>query len=121
MLLQVERGRRENVQRGLSELNHLMGNQTFLLLFVRTLEKQPDFTVKSRVRVASLLSVVLQHRMEYHTEYVCTSALNCETFLLHTEITSTNFIAVCRILKTLLADLVDKLMEDHNPKLLLRR
>jgi hypothetical protein len=72
MLFQVDYGRRESVQRGLSIFNQLIGNRTFLLLFVRTLEKQPDFSVKSRVRVASLLSAVLQNRMEYHTEYACT-------------------------------------------------
>ena len=67
-LIKVDIGRRESVMRGLSTFNQLIGNRTFLLLFVRTLEKQPDFSVRSRVRVASLLSVVLQTRMEYHTE-----------------------------------------------------
>lgn len=46
-----------------------MGNKTFLLTFVRTLEANKKFSMRDRVNVASLISVALQTRMEYATEY----------------------------------------------------
>ncbi|KAI0232085.1 Plexin-A4 [Lamellibrachia satsuma] len=80
---------------GLHRFNQLIGNKTFLLLFIRTLECNPNFSMRERVNVASLLSVTLQNRMEYHTE----------------------------ILKTLLAERIEKSMEGRSfhPKLFLRR
>src|SRR5699024_2353903 len=69
-------------------------NRTFLLLFIRTLELNRYFSMRDRVNVASLIMVTLQGRMEY-----CTS-----------------------ILKTLLADLIEKCIDGKShPKLLLRR
>ena len=60
--------RNESRMRGLSELNRLVEQRTFLLSFIRTLEAQEKFVVKDRVKVASLLSVVLQNRLVYFTE-----------------------------------------------------
>lgn len=85
---------RPNFERGLASFGQLILNKTFLLLFIRTLEADRKFTMRDRVNVASLIMVTLQNRMEYCTD----------------------------ILKTLLADLIEKSMESRShPKLLLRR
>jgi len=59
--------------RGLQQFNSLISCKTFILLFIRTLERDKDFNVRDKVFVASLLSAALQNRMEYHTEYVTQS------------------------------------------------
>ena len=64
----------------------LVMNKTFLLLFIRTLESNRYFSMRDRVNVASLIMVTLQGRMEYCTD----------------------------ILKTLLADLIERCMEGKN-------
>ncbi|XP_036358669.1 plexin-A1 isoform X4 [Octopus sinensis] len=72
----------------------LIKNATFLLTFIRTLEAHQSFTMRDRVKVASLISVTLQSDMVYATS----------------------------ILKTLLEDLIKRSIEGNNhPKLLLRR
>ncbi|CAL1531518.1 unnamed protein product [Lymnaea stagnalis] len=93
--LELDYRNREDTERGLKLFFNLIRNKTFLLIFVRTLEGNPDFTMKDRVNVASLISVSLQTQMEYATE----------------------------ILKTLLAELIEKTVENPkvHPKLLLRR
>ncbi|KFM60857.1 Plexin-A2, partial [Stegodyphus mimosarum] len=69
-------------------------NKIFLLLFIRTLESNRYFSMRDRVNVASLIMVTLQGKMEYCTD----------------------------ILKTLLAELIEKCIEGKShPKLLLRR
>ena len=60
--------RNESRMRGLSELNRLVEQRSFLLCFIRTLEGQDKFVVKDRVKVASLLSVILQNRLDHFTE-----------------------------------------------------
>lgn len=80
--------------KALQLFGHLIMNKTFLLLFIRTLEKNRFFSMRDRVTVASLLMVTLQARMEY-----CTS-----------------------ILKILLAELIERCIDGKShPKLLLRR
>ncbi|XP_060073479.1 plexin-A4-like [Ylistrum balloti] len=92
--LEVDYARRESVERGLKQFAQMLNNKTFLLIFVRTLEGHKHFTMRDRVNVASLISVALQTKMEYATD----------------------------ILKTLLAELIEKSVEGKNhPKLLLRR
>ncbi|XP_064633300.1 plexin-A4-like isoform X2 [Lineus longissimus] len=92
--LEVDLNRKETIEKGLRLFDALIGNKTFLLVFIRTLEGNKNFSMRDRVNVASLLSVTLQGRMEYHTD----------------------------ILKTLLAELIEKTVESkNNPKLLLRR
>ncbi|KAK7493969.1 hypothetical protein BaRGS_00014851 [Batillaria attramentaria] len=92
--LQIDFHRRESVERGLRQFAGLISNKTFLLTFIRTLEANRSFNLRDRVNVASLISVALQTQMEYSTE----------------------------ILKTLLAELIEKTVESKNtPKLLLRR
>ncbi len=65
---QVDLTRRDGFDRGLKLFHNLLLNKTFLLLFIRTLESHRDFSMRERVNVASLISVALQNRMEYHTE-----------------------------------------------------
>ncbi|XP_060579456.1 plexin-A2-like isoform X2 [Ruditapes philippinarum] len=92
--LDVDPSKREQIEHGLKLFSQLIGNRTFLLTFVRTLEANKKFSMRERVNVASLISVALQTRMEYATE----------------------------ILKTLLSELIEKSVEGKNhPKLLLRR
>jgi len=62
--LQVDEG----MSRGLQQFNSLLSSKTFILLFIRTLEREKEFNVRDKVCVASLLSAALQNRMEYHTE-----------------------------------------------------
>lgn len=83
-----------NMEKGLALFGQLILNKTFVLLFIRTLESNRYFSMRDRVNVASLLMVTLQNRMEYCTD----------------------------VLKTLLADLIERSMESRShPKLLLRR
>lgn len=85
---------RPNLERGLALFGQLIMNKTFLLLFIRTLESNRYFSMRDRVNVASLIMVTLQNRMEYCTD----------------------------ILKTSLADLIERNIENKShPKLLLRR
>ena len=93
-VLQWDRPELARKEKGLRLFGQLVMNKTFLLLFIRTLESNRYFSMRDRVNVASLIMVTLQSRMEYCTD----------------------------ILKTLLADLIEKCMEGKShPKLLLRR
>ena len=66
LMLKVDEG----MSRGLQQFNILLSSKTFILLFIRTLEREKEFNVRDKVSVASLLSAALQNRMEYHTECV---------------------------------------------------
>ncbi|CAG7720399.1 unnamed protein product [Allacma fusca] len=93
-VLQLDRPELHYKAKGLRHFGLLILNKTFLLLFIRTLENNRYFSMRDRVNVASLIMVSLQGKMEYCTD----------------------------ILKTLLAELIEKSMESKNhPKLLLRR
>lgn len=92
--LEVDYRRRDNVEKGLALFSQLIGNKTFLLTFIRTLESHKNFSMKDKVNVASLISVALQTKMEYSTD----------------------------ILKTLLSDLIERSIDGKKePKLLFRR
>jgi plexin A len=78
---------------GLQQFNQLLNSKQFLVIFIRTLEQQKNFSMRDKSVVASLLMVILQDKMEYATE----------------------------ILKALLNDLIDKSVERKTPKLLFRR
>lgn len=94
LVLQWERPELICKEKGLRLFGQLIMNKTFLLLFIRTLESNRYFSMRDRVNVASLIMVTLQSKMEYCTD----------------------------ILKTLLAELIEKCMEGKShPKLLLRR
>ncbi|XP_033744858.1 plexin-B-like isoform X3 [Pecten maximus] len=78
---------------GIVHFNQLLQNKHFLLLLIRTLERQKSFSIRDKSNVASLLMILYQNNMEYATE----------------------------ILKTLLADLIEKSVDSRHPKLMLRR
>uniref|UniRef100_A0A4W5KKD7 Plexin A3 n=1 Tax=Hucho hucho TaxID=62062 RepID=A0A4W5KKD7_9TELE len=83
-----------NVEKALRLFSQLLHSKMFLLTFIHTLEAQRSFSMRDRGNVASLLMAALQGRMEYATV----------------------------VLKQLLADLIEKNLENRNhPKLLLRR
>ncbi|CAG0902543.1 unnamed protein product [Cyprideis torosa] len=81
-------------EQGIKQFEQLVLNKTFFLLFIRTLEGNKYFSMRDRVNVTSLIMVALQGRMVYCTD----------------------------VLKTLLADLIERCMNGKShPKLLLRR
>ncbi|XP_052252632.1 plexin-A1-like isoform X6 [Dreissena polymorpha] len=83
----------EKVEREMEQLRNLFRSRQFLLLFIRTLEKQNSFTIQDRSDVATFLMVINHDNMEYITG----------------------------ILTSLLNDLIDKNVSSNSPKLLLRR
>ncbi|XP_078341905.1 plexin-B-like isoform X5 [Crassostrea virginica] len=89
--------RNENFDRhpdvALSHFRLLLNNKHFLLMFIRTLEKQKSFTIRDRANVASLLMILFQNNMEYVTQ----------------------------ILYALLIDLIEKSIETKRTKIMLRR
>ncbi|XP_076304731.1 plexin-A2-like isoform X2 [Tachypleus tridentatus] len=90
----IDPGKKPYIEKGLRQFGHLIMNKTFLLLFIRTLESNRYFSARDRVNVASLIMVTLQGKMEYCSD----------------------------ILKTLLAELIEKCIEGRgHPKLLFRR
>jgi plexin A len=94
IVLQWERPELLRKDKGLRLFGQLIMNKTFLLLFIRTLESNRYFSMRERVNVASLIMVTLQSKLEYCTD----------------------------ILKTLLAELIEKCIDGKShPKLLLRR
>ena len=62
--------RNSGLDHGLALFSQLVCNKIFLLSFIRTLEQRPDFIVRDRVNVASLICVVLHTRLDYLTEFV---------------------------------------------------
>ncbi|CAL4110360.1 unnamed protein product [Meganyctiphanes norvegica] len=93
-VLQMDRPDLQRKEKGLRLFGQLITNKTFLLLFIRTLESNRYFSMRDRVNVASLIMVALQGKMEYCSD----------------------------ILKTLLAELIEKCIEGKiHPKLLFRR
>lgn len=93
-IIQREKPELIRKEKGLRLFGQLVMNKTFLLLFIRTLESNRYFSMKDRVNVAAMIMITLQSRMEYCTD----------------------------ILKTLLAELIEKCIEGKShPKLLLRR
>lgn len=84
---------RNNRNYGLVLFAELLRNSQFLVVFVKTLEEQKNFTIRDKARVASLLMIIFHDQMEYTTE----------------------------ILKILLNDLIDRSVEKKHPKLMLRR
>uniref|UniRef100_A0A8C5SUY5 Plexin A3 n=1 Tax=Laticauda laticaudata TaxID=8630 RepID=A0A8C5SUY5_LATLA len=81
-------------EKGLRLFGQLLHTRPFLLTFIHTLEGQRGFSMRDRGAVASLTMVALQGRLDYATG----------------------------VLKQLLADLIEKNLQNRaHPKLLLRR
>lgn len=121
---QVDPARREQIEHGLKLFSQLMGNRTFLLTFVRTLEANKKFSMRERVNVASLISVALQTRMEYATEYVTFLPkehifLLKRNFFLHKRISSTHkelFSALMEIFVKMEKDTCSQLQKKYSKR-----
>lgn len=80
-------------QMAMRQFEQLLHNRCFLLRFIQTLESQRSFSIRDRVHVASLLTVLLMERMEYLTD----------------------------VLRALLHQLAAKTAQSRQPQLMLRR
>ena len=59
---------KEDVMKQLDQFQDLVMNKKFLLVFIHTLESQPNFSLQDKVTVASLLMVAFQNDLDYATE-----------------------------------------------------
>ncbi|XP_056271825.1 plexin-B2b isoform X2 [Pseudoliparis swirei] len=91
--LDIPEARRAIVTQALNQFSNLLNSKTFLIHFIRTLERSPDFNARAKVYFASLLTVALHGKLEYYTD----------------------------IMRTLLLELIEEYVHSKNPKLMLRR
>lgn len=57
-----------NYEISMDQFKQLLNNKCFLLLFINTLEQQRQFSIKDRVNVASLLTIIFMDKMDYLTD-----------------------------------------------------
>ncbi|KAM9467496.1 plexin-B2a isoform 1-T2 [Clarias gariepinus] len=91
--LDIPENRRPTVDQALNQFSNLLNSKTFLINFIRTLEKRQEFNARNKVYFASLLTVALHGKLEYYTD----------------------------IMRTLLLELMEEHVHSKNPKLMLRR
>ncbi|XP_076862790.1 plexin-B2a isoform X2 [Brachyhypopomus gauderio] len=91
--LDIPQKRQAIVDQALNQFSNLLNSKTFLINFIRTLESRPEFSARSKVYFASLLTVALHGKLEYYTD----------------------------IMRTLLLQLMEDHVHSKNPKLMLRR
>ncbi|XP_020774814.2 plexin-B2b [Boleophthalmus pectinirostris] len=91
--LDIPESRRATVTQALNQFSNLLNSKTFLINFIRTLERSNDFNARAKVYFASLLTVALHGKLEYYTD----------------------------IMRTLLLELMEEYVNSKNPKLMLRR
>lgn len=91
--LDIPDARRAIVTQALNQFSNLLNSKTFLINFIRTLERSHDFNARAKVYFASLLTVALHGKLEYYTD----------------------------IMRTLLLELMEGYVNSKNPKLMLRR
>uniref|UniRef100_A0A8C6WQ76 Plexin b2b n=1 Tax=Neogobius melanostomus TaxID=47308 RepID=A0A8C6WQ76_9GOBI len=91
--LDIPEARRATVTQALNQFSNLLNSKTFLINFIRTLERSNDFNARAKVYFASLLTVALHGKLEYYTD----------------------------IMRTLLLELMEEYVNSKNPKLMLRR
>ncbi|KAM7414940.1 hypothetical protein PAMA_019658 [Pampus argenteus] len=91
--LDIPEARRAVVTQALNQFSNLLNSKTFLINFIRTLERSHDFNARAKVYFASLLTVALHGKLEYYTD----------------------------IMRTLLLELMEEYVNSKNPKLMLRR
>uniref|UniRef100_A0A3Q0QW98 Plexin b2b n=1 Tax=Amphilophus citrinellus TaxID=61819 RepID=A0A3Q0QW98_AMPCI len=91
--LDIPEARRAIVIQSLNQFSNLLNSKTFLINFIRTLERSHDFNARAKVYFASLLTVALHGKLEYYTD----------------------------IMRTLLLELMEEYVNSKNPKLMLRR
>lgn len=106
-----------NVEKALRLFSQLLNNKMFLLTFIHTLEAQRSFSMRDRGNVASLLMAALQVLGVSPPSDVCGVA-----GVLRVTVSQGRMEYATVVLKQLLADLIEKNLENRNhPKLLLRR
>ena len=93
--LRLSAANKDNAQIGVALFSQLILNKNFLLTFIHTLEADSHtFLLQDRVNLASYISICLHDKMDYFTD----------------------------VLMTLLAELIEKLIDTkNNPKILMRR
>uniref|UniRef100_A0A669BT93 Plexin b2b n=1 Tax=Oreochromis niloticus TaxID=8128 RepID=A0A669BT93_ORENI len=91
--LDIPEARKATVIQSLNQFSNLLNSKTFLINFIRTLERSNDFNARAKVYFASLLTVALHGKLEYYTD----------------------------IMRTLLLELMEEYVNSKNPKLMLRR
>ncbi|XP_037111144.1 plexin-B2b [Syngnathus acus] len=91
--LDIPEARRAAIMQALNQFSNLLNSKTFLINFIRTLERSNDFNARAKVYFASLLTVALHGKLEYYTD----------------------------IMRTLLLELMEEYVHSKNPKLMLRR
>ncbi|KAF6715731.1 Plexin-B2 [Oryzias melastigma] len=91
--LDIPEARKNTVMAALNQFSNLLNSKTFLINFIRTLERSHDFNARAKVYCASLLTVALHGKLEYYTD----------------------------IMRTLLLELMEEYVHSKNPKLMLRR
>ncbi|XP_038136353.1 LOW QUALITY PROTEIN: plexin-B2b [Cyprinodon tularosa] len=91
--LDIPEARRATRTQALNQFSNLLNSKTFLINFIRTLERSHDFNARAKVYFASLLTVALHGKLEYYTD----------------------------IMRTLLLELMEEYVHSKNPKLMLRR
>ncbi|XP_035770270.1 plexin-B2b [Neolamprologus brichardi] len=91
--LDIPEARKATVIQSLNQFSNLLNSKTFLINFIRTLERSHDFNARAKVYFASLLTVALHGKLEYYTD----------------------------IMRTLLLELMEEYVNSKNPKLMLRR
>uniref|UniRef100_A0A8C6Q673 Plexin b2b n=1 Tax=Nothobranchius furzeri TaxID=105023 RepID=A0A8C6Q673_NOTFU len=91
--LDIPEARKAMVTQALNQFSNLLNSKTFLINFIRTLERSHDFNARAKVYFASLLTVALHGKLEYYTD----------------------------IMRTLLLELMEEYVQSKNPKLMLRR
>ncbi|KAM9754115.1 plexin-B2b [Menidia menidia] len=91
--LDIPQARKATVAQALNQFSNLLNSKTFLINFIRTLERSHDFNARAKVYFASLLTVALHGKLEYYTD----------------------------IMRTLLLELMEEYVHSKNPKLMLRR
>uniref|UniRef100_A0A672Z805 Plexin-B2-like n=1 Tax=Sphaeramia orbicularis TaxID=375764 RepID=A0A672Z805_9TELE len=89
--LDIPEARRATVTQALNQFSNLLNSKTFLINFIRTLERSHDFNARAKVYFASLLTVALHGKLEYYTD----------------------------IMRTLLLELMEEYVNSKNPKLML--
>lgn len=91
--LDIPEARRPTVEQALNQFSNLLNSKSFLINFIHTLENQREFSARSKVYFASLLTVALHGKLEYYTD----------------------------IMRTLFLELMEQYVVAKNPKLMLRR
>ena len=92
-MFQITGIKRDVLQKGLVQFGNLIGNQTFLTIFLHTLEAQKTLSLKDLSNIASLLVIALHNRMDFLMEAI----------------------------KSLLQENIQKYVDQGCPQLLLRR